>query len=73
MVARANLYTLFSFLYPFLQSGSERTSRSRTASTATTSATSDAKSSTSSSSDKAENGDGIDYKALWEAAKWVEE
>ncbi|XP_034480529.1 protein phosphatase 1 regulatory subunit 12A isoform X11 [Drosophila innubila] len=49
------------------ESGSERTSRSRTASTATTSAASDSKS--TSSSDKAENGDGIDYKALWEAAK----
>ncbi|XP_068149790.1 protein phosphatase 1 regulatory subunit 12B isoform X11 [Drosophila tropicalis] len=53
------------------ESGSERTSRSRlgsTASTATTSAASDTKSS-SSSNDKTENGDGIDYKALWEAAK----
>ncbi|XP_060659978.1 protein phosphatase 1 regulatory subunit 12C isoform X9 [Drosophila nasuta] len=49
------------------ESGSERTSRSRTASTATASVASDSKS--SSSSDKAENGDGIDYKALWEAAK----
>ncbi|XP_043071554.1 protein phosphatase 1 regulatory subunit 12A isoform X7 [Drosophila grimshawi] len=49
-------------------SGSERTSRSRTGSTATTSTASDSKSS-NSSSDKAENGDGIDYKALWEAAK----
>ncbi|XP_030570027.1 protein phosphatase 1 regulatory subunit 12C isoform X8 [Drosophila novamexicana] len=49
------------------ESGSERTSRSRTASTATASTGSDSKS--SSSNDKAENGDGIDYKALWEAAK----
>ncbi|XP_064540123.1 protein phosphatase 1 regulatory subunit 12B isoform X25 [Drosophila montana] len=49
------------------ESGSERTSRSRTTSTATTSTGSDSKS--SSSNDKAENGDGIDYKALWEAAK----
>ncbi|KRF84413.1 uncharacterized protein Dvir_GJ13261, isoform V [Drosophila virilis] len=49
------------------ESGSERTSRSRTASTATTSTGSDSKS--SSNNDKAENGDGIDYKALWEAAK----
>ncbi|KAH8395284.1 hypothetical protein KR222_008191 [Zaprionus bogoriensis] len=53
------------------ESGSERTSRSRTTSTATTSTStgSDAKSSSKSSSDKAENGDGIDYKALWEAEK----
>ncbi|XP_017956799.1 protein phosphatase 1 regulatory subunit 12A isoform X24 [Drosophila navojoa] len=49
------------------ESGSERTSRSRTGSTATASTGSDSKS--SSNSDKAENGDGIDYKALWEAAK----
>ncbi|XP_017842682.1 protein phosphatase 1 regulatory subunit 12A isoform X20 [Drosophila busckii] len=48
------------------ESGSERTSRSRTGSTATTS---DAKTTSSSSSSKTENGDGIDYKALWEAAK----
>ncbi|XP_030373114.1 protein phosphatase 1 regulatory subunit 12C isoform X11 [Scaptodrosophila lebanonensis] len=51
------------------ESGSERTSRSRlgsTTSTATTSASSESK---TTSSDKTENGDGIDYKALWEAAK----
>ncbi|XP_017028181.1 protein phosphatase 1 regulatory subunit 12B isoform X20 [Drosophila kikkawai] len=45
------------------ESGSERTSRSRLGSTASTATTSESK------SDKAENGDGIDYKALWEAAK----
>ncbi|XP_030081537.1 protein phosphatase 1 regulatory subunit 12A isoform X9 [Drosophila hydei] len=49
------------------ESGSERTSRSRTGSTATASTGSDSKS--SSNSDKAENGDAIDYKALWEAAR----
>ncbi|XP_017080551.1 protein phosphatase 1 regulatory subunit 12A isoform X11 [Drosophila eugracilis] len=49
------------------ESGSERTSRSRLGSTASTATTSESKS--SSSNDKTENGDGIDYKALWEAAK----
>ncbi|XP_017043138.1 protein phosphatase 1 regulatory subunit 12C isoform X10 [Drosophila ficusphila] len=49
------------------ESGSERTSRSRLGSTTSTATTSESKS--SSSNDKAENGDGIDYKALWEAAK----
>ncbi|XP_052845148.1 protein phosphatase 1 regulatory subunit 12B isoform X11 [Drosophila gunungcola] len=49
------------------ESGSERTSRSRLGSTTSTATTSESKS--SSSIDKAENGDGIDYKALWEAAK----
>ncbi|XP_065721109.2 protein phosphatase 1 regulatory subunit 12B isoform X13 [Drosophila suzukii] len=49
------------------ESGSERTSRSRLGSTASTATTSESKS--SSSNDKAENGDGIDYKALYEAAK----
>ncbi|XP_037722136.1 protein phosphatase 1 regulatory subunit 12C isoform X18 [Drosophila subpulchrella] len=49
------------------ESGSERTSRSRLGSTASTATTSESKSSTSN--DKAENGDGIDYKALYEAAK----
>ncbi|KPU78754.1 uncharacterized protein Dana_GF23761, isoform R [Drosophila ananassae] len=48
------------------ESGSERTSRSRLGSSASTATTSESK---SSGSDKAENGDGIDYKALWEAAK----
>ncbi|XP_070071631.1 protein phosphatase 1 regulatory subunit 12A isoform X2 [Drosophila takahashii] len=46
------------------ESGSERTSRSRLGSTASTATTSESK-----SNDKSENGDGIDYKALWEAAK----
>ncbi|KMY99906.1 uncharacterized protein Dsimw501_GD14592, isoform E [Drosophila simulans] len=49
------------------ESGSERTSRSRLGSTASTATTSESKS--SSSNDKTENGDGIDYKALWEAEK----
>ncbi|KAH8379128.1 hypothetical protein KR009_003201 [Drosophila setifemur] len=48
------------------ESGSERTSRSRLGSSASTATTSESK---SSGADKAENGDGIDYKALWEAAK----
>ncbi|XP_039230676.1 protein phosphatase 1 regulatory subunit 12B isoform X8 [Drosophila yakuba] len=49
------------------ESGSERTSRSRLGSTASTATTSESKS--SSSNDKTENGDSIDYKALWEAEK----
>ncbi|XP_041450099.1 protein phosphatase 1 regulatory subunit 12A isoform X3 [Drosophila obscura] len=51
------------------ESGSERTSRSRLGSTTSTAATSTTSSESKSSGDKAENGDGIDYKALWEAAK----
>ncbi|XP_015042680.2 protein phosphatase 1 regulatory subunit 12A isoform X23 [Drosophila pseudoobscura] len=51
------------------ESGSERTSRSRLGSTTSTAATSTTRSESKGSSDKSENGDGIDYKALWEAAK----
>ncbi|XP_017135250.1 protein phosphatase 1 regulatory subunit 12B isoform X17 [Drosophila miranda] len=51
------------------ESGSERTSRSRLGSTTSTAASSTTRSESKGSSDKSENGDGIDYKALWEAAK----